>query len=577
MEKSGMKINNARDDISVAYFSLEIGIESSIPTYSGGLGVLAGDTLRSFVDVKVPAIGVSLLYKKGYFCQRIINGQQHEEEVRWNPTDYMKLLPEKVSVKIDNRIVAFQAWQYSINGEGRTIPVIFLDTDLPENSDYDRTITHTLYGNDQYYRVAQEMVLGIGGVRMLEALHIAPHRYHMNEGHAGFLTLELLLRTKKRLEQVWDESSVWDKEEVRERCVFTTHTPVDAGHDKFPYDLIARIMGDTIPLTVVQEFGGHDHLNMTLLALNLSNYVNGVAKKHGEVSKQMFPGYNIESITNGIHSGFWASKHIAALYDTYIPGWRLDPFSLRSALNIPNSEIEAVHAQAKKDLLAEVRKRTGIQFDKNTFTLGYARRFTAYKRPDLLFHDVEELKKVADQAGSIQIIFAGKAHPHDQYGKELIAKVIRTASELDKSSAKVKAVFLENYDIDLAKYMVAGCDVWLNNPRRPQEASGTSGMKAAVNGVPHLSTLDGWWLEGHIENVTGWSIGPSPREPGFESDYSGDDEAKDLYRMLRQNILPCFYNERDKWISITKHTIAINGSFFNTNRMVQEYVAKSYF
>ena len=570
-----MTDKNDQKQILVAYFSMEVGIESDIPTYAGGLGILAGDTLRSFADLNVPVIGVSLLYWKGSFRQSIADGKQIEEEVRWNPKESMTLLPQKVTVMIESREVVVRAWEYRIKGLQREVPVLFLDTNLPDNSSYDRTLTHHLYGNDNQYRLCQEIVLGIGGMRMLEALHVEPLYYHMNEGHSALLTLGLLNKSKRDVESTWDDEQVYNRETVRGKCVFTTHTPVEAGHDRFSYDMVSQLLTDEIvPLHVIQEFAGKNDLNMTTLALNLSKYINGVAKKHGEVSKQMFPGYDIESITNGIHSAFWTSPALRVLYDKYIPGWVADSFSLRYALGIPDNQLWTAHLQTKQALIQEVNKRTHRQFNEAAFTIGYARRFTGYKRPDLVFHDVSRLKAIADKVGDIQLIFAGKAHPKDQDGKEIIQKVIATGKELN---GRVRVVFLEDYTIDLAKLIVAGCDVWLNNPQRPQEASGTSGMKAAVNGVPQISTLDGWWLEGHIEGITGWAIGPHPGDSRFEHDSSPGDEAQDLYEKLEHEIVPCFYQDSRRWITIMKYAIAINGSFFNTHRMVQQYVTHSYF
>jgi starch phosphorylase len=570
-----MTNKNNLKQILVAYFTMEVGIESDIPTYAGGLGILAGDTLRSFADLNVPVIGVSLLYWKGSFRQSIADGKQIEEEVRWSPKEYMNLLPQKVTVMIEDRKVVVRAWEYRIKGLQREVPVLFLDTNLPGNNSYDRTLTHYLYGNDTHYRLCQEIVLGIGGMRMLEAIHVEPLYYHMNEGHSALLTLELLSKSKRDVEFTWDAEHIYNNETVRGKCVFTTHTPVEAGHDRFGYEMVSQLLTDAVvPLHVIQEYGGKNDLNMTTLALNLSKYINGVAKKHGEVSKQMFPGYDIESITNGIHSAFWTSPTLRVLYDKYIPGWVADPFSLRYALGIPDNQLWTAHLQAKQALIQEVNKRTRSQFKEDAFTIGYARRFTGYKRPDLVFHDVGRLKAIAEKVGDIQLIFAGKAHPKDQYGKELIQKVIATGKELN---GRVRVVFLENYTIDLAKLVVAGCDVWLNNPQRPHEASGTSGMKAAVNGVPQISTLDGWWLEGHIEGITGWAIGPHPGDSGFEHDSNPGDEAQDLYEKLEHEIVPRYYHDNRRWITIMKYAIAINGSFFNTHRMVQQYVTHSYF
>lgn len=547
---------NSEKDRKIAYFSMEIGIDSRIPTYSGGLGVLAGDTIKSCADLKVPVVGVCLLYEKGYFYQKLDeDGGQREIPVQWNPKDFLKSLNKKVSVEIEGRNVSIRAWQYEVKGvTGYTVPIIFLDTDIPENSQFDRSLNDFLYGGDQRYRLVQEIVLGVGGVRILEELgYTEIKKFHLNEGHASLLTLELL-RNKKM-----------DPEAVREFCIFTTHTPVPAGHDQFPYDLAKSLLGDLIPLDTLKKFAGEERLNMTLLALNLSKYINGVAKKHGEVSREMFPGYPIDSITNGVHSYTWTHKAFKRLYDKYIPDWINDPFSLRYAISIPREEIWNTHLQAKKELIDYINKETNLGFDYETFSIGFARRATLYKRMDLIFSDMNRLVSVSDNVGKIQFVFAGKAHPKDFPGKDLIKKVFKFSKELKD---KIRIAYLENYDMDLAKILVSGVDLWLNTPLRPNEASGTSGMKAAHNGIPSLSILDGWWIEGCIEGVTGWSVGSK----------TIDDNQKDsenLYAKLEE-IVPIFYKHRDRWTEIMRSAIAFNASFFNTHRMVQQYVLNAY-
>src|SRR3989338_2226327 len=477
-----------KQERKIAYFSMEIGVDSLIPTYSGGLGILAGDTIKSSADLRVPMVAVTILYEKVYFDQKLdFQGNQQELPVKWNPRDFLKPLPNKVSVLIENRTVALQAWQYDVVGiTEHTVPIIFLDTDLKENSEYDRGLNDYLYGGDQWYRLLQEIILGIGGVRMLKELgYTDKKKYHMNEGHAAFLTLELLNERKRK------EEPVWDFGQVREICVFTTHTPVPAGHDQFPYDLVKRALGDFLPFDVLKMLGGEDRLNMSLLALNLSKYVNGVAKKHGEVSQSMFPGYQIESITNGVHSLTWVCDSFEGLYDKYIPGWANDPFSLRYALGISKDEIWNAHKQEKSKLIDYVNKKTTVGMDYETFTIGFARRSATYKRADLVFSNIDRLIEISEKAGKMQFIFSGKAHPQDWPGKELIKKIITASGQLKD---QIKVVYLEDYDIELAKILICGADLWLNTPRKPQEASGTSGMKAAHNGVPSLSILDGWWI-----------------------------------------------------------------------------------
>lgn len=549
----------------IAYFSMEIGIDSKIPTYSGGLGILAGDTIKSCADLNVPLVAVTLLYKKGYFYQKLDDqGQQQELPCEWNPKDLLTLLPKKISVTVENRPVFIQAWQYRVTGvTGYCVPVVFLDTDIARNSDYDRSLTDYLYGGDEKYRLAQEIILGIGGVRILKELgYHRISRYHMNEGHASLLTLELLNERKRNHEPIWDI------DRVKRMCVFTTHTPVPAGHDQFSYDLVRQVLGESMPIDFLKNIGGEDRLNMTFLALNLSHYVNGVAKEHGKVSREMFPGYRIDSITNGTHTTTWVCESFKRLYDKYIHGWMNDPFSLRYALSIPKEEIWNAHQEAKKKLLDYVNEKMNAGMDYGTLTIGFARRATAYKRADLVFFDTNRLVNISQNVGKIQLIFAGRAHPRDWPGKELIKRIVSVSKELKDS---IKIVYLENYDMELGKMFVSGVDLWLNTPRKPREASGTSGMKAAHNGIPSLSILDGWWIEGCMEGFTGWSIGSA-------SDIESVDErnAHSLYEKLQKVIIPLFYNNRDNWVDIMRHSIAINASFFNTHRMVQQYVLDAY-
>lgn len=553
----------------IAYFTMEVAVDARIPTYSGGLGVLAGDTLRSCADLRLPVVAVSLLYANGYFEQRLDeSGNQRELPVAWNRAELLTPLPASVRVSIEGRSVVVQAWQYNVLGvSGWQVPLILLDTDVVENQPADRQLTAWLYGGDLRYRLAQESVLGVAGVRMLRALgYNALQRFHMNEGHASLLTLELLR------ERSSGTSNDWDFGVVRESCVFTTHTPVEAGHDRFTYDLVDKVLERIVPLELLQMLGGRECLNMTLLGLNMSHYVNGVAKRHGEVSQGMFPGHQIDSITNGIHSATWTCDSFRALYDRHVPGWRNDPSMLRHAMSIPGDEVWGAHIQAKERLLAEVARRTGRLLDKDALTLGFARRAATYKRSELVLSDSNQLRTIAQTAGRIQLIFAGKAHPRDEPGKESIRRIFRAARELKRD---VSIVYLENYDLELASLLIAGSDVWLNTPLRPQEASGTSGMKAAHNGVPSLSILDGWWIEGHIEGVTGWSIGESSAAETAPEQFSAKDSA-DLYSKLRERVVPTFYHDRERWLAIMRQTIAFNASFFNTHRMVQQYAANAY-
>lgn len=582
----------------VAYFSMEIALENAMPSYSGGLGVLAGDTIRAAADIRLPMVAVSLLYRKGYFRQRLTDeGAQTEEPVEWNVEKFLVEEAPRVIVTLEERRVELRAWRYSVKGvRGYEVPVYFLDADLPENDPRDRELTGSLYGGDPYYRLSQEVLLGIGGVRMLRALgHTELMRYHMNEGHAALLTIELL--DEECQESGRTSINGGDIEKVRSKCVFTTHTPVPAGHDKFPVEYLTRLFPDQNRLFDEKDASSADliksilqveqsypdlqeaakrgaSLNMTYLALGLSNYVNGVAKLHGQVSRRMFPNVPIEAITNGVHAATWSSPSFRDLFDRHIPSWREDNYSLRGALGLPPEEVWAAHLLSKHDLLEAVRKKTGLKLDPEAFTIGFARRATGYKRADLILSDLDRLRQIAKNAGSFQVVFAGKAHPKDGGGKEIIKRIFKAKKALKKA---VPIVFLDDYNLDLGGKLTAGGDLWLNTPQYPLEASGTSGMKAALNGVPSLSILDGWWVEGHIEGVTGWSIGePHRSEPAPDIETNNAAEAESLYSKLQNVILPLFYEDRSRYLAVMQHAIAINGSFFNTQRMVQQYITDAY-
>lgn len=554
----------------VAYFSMEICLEQAIPTYSGGLGVLSGDTLRSAADLGAPVVGVTLLHREGYFEQHIDGtGNQTEAPEKWKPEEMLEPLDARTRVVIEGRTVHIRAWRYTIQGvTGHQVPVYLLDTQLPENSEFDRTLTDELYGGDSRYRLCQEVVLGMGGAAMLRALGLdGGLLYHLNEGHSALLTLCLLQwQIEERSGFAVDEE---DLERVRQRVIFTTHTPVPAGHDKFPLDMVKHVLGDKpYALLEAAELIDESELNMTHLVLRLSRFVNGVAMKHREVSQGMFPSYPIDSITNGVHAGTWTAPAFQAVFDRRIPEWRTDNLYLRYAVGIPLDEIRAAHVESKQKFLDAVKERTGVALDPKVFTIGFARRATPYKRADLVFTDTQRLAQIAETVGPIQIVYGGKAHPHDLGGKELIRHIYQAAARL---ANKVTVVYVENYEMAFAALMVAGVDLWLNNPMKPLEASGTSGMKAALNGVPSLSVLDGWWIEGHVEGVTGWSIGGS--DP--EGDQSKD--AGEIYLKLERVILPLYYGLPYAYAEVMRSAIALNGSFFNTQRMVEQYVRNAYY
>ncbi len=554
---------------TIAYFSMDVAVSREIPTYSGGLGVLAGDMLRSAADLNVPMVAVSLIHRKGYFDQQLDPvGNQLESPAKWTPEDHLIKLAPTVSISIEGRQVRVAAWQHTFIGvTGHNVPLYFLDTDLEENDSSDRHLTDFLYGGDDRYRLCQETVLGFAGVAMLRALgYLDIKVFHMNEGHSAFATLALL---EERAEsESPNHVSEIDIEAVRRQCVFTTHTPVPAGHDRFNSDLIYQVLGEkrASDLAWLQLLNGH--LNMTELALRFSGFVNGVSMRHGEVSRDMFPSHRIAAITNGVHAATWTAEPFAAMYDRHIPEWRNDNCYLRYAVGIPLDDVRFAHTRAKRDLLKQVRWLTGVQLDEKVLTIGFARRATGYKRGDLLFTDLERLKRICRQVGPLQLVYAGKAHPRDDGGKAIIRKIFGAAAALTDN---VRVVYLENYDMAMGKLLCSGVDIWLNTPMRPQEASGTSGMKAALNGVPSFSVLDGWWIEGCIEGVTGWSIGGAG-----SAQNDSITEAESLYHKLEAVILPRFYKEPEKFTDVMRSAIAFNGSFFNTQRMLFQYVRNAY-
>lgn len=551
----------------IVYMSMEIGLDAKLPTYSGGLGVLAGDFLKAAADLHVPIVGVTLLYRKGYFTQHLSPaGVQSEASVSWDPASMLESLPVTVQVKIEGRTVHIRPWVYLVPGiTGHAIPVYMLDTALPENSAWDQTLTDHLYGGDERYRLCQEAVLGLGGVAVMHALGRSSDLvYHMNEGHSALLTLALLERRARG--QDLRAATEAEIESVRSRCVFTTHTPVPAGHDVFPMALVRSVLGDVQADTLEKLGFGSGSLNMTSLALYFSRYINGVAMRHGEVSRDMFPTFPVSAITNGVHANTWTAPAFQELFDKHMAPWRRDNLYLRYAKGLPFAEVRAAHEKSKRHLLEEVERRTGLALRPEVMTLGYARRAAAYKRAPLLFSNLERLRRIAHDIGPLQILYAGKAHPKDEPGKAMIRDVFQAASKLD---GDVRVVYLENYDMALARELIGGVDLWLNTPMRPLEASGTSGMKAALNGVPSLSILDGWWIEGHIEGHTGWSIGNGSEDPKAE--------IESLYHKLEKIIVPLYYKDPDGYAEVMRSTIAINGSFFNTQRMLLQYLSNAYF
>jgi glycogen phosphorylase len=552
-----------------AYFSMEVALRPEMHTYSGGLGVLAGDTARSCADQELPVVFVTLISREGYLRQEIDEaGNQVESPDPWKPAAYATPLRAKVAVIAHGREIWIRPWLHILQSAlGHRTPVLLLDTDLDENAPEDRRITDNLYGGDDAYRFMQEVVLGIGGLRVLQALGFTIRTFHMNEGHAALLALDLLRRFARPADQTHAGELRYDVARVREMCIFTTHTPVEAGHDRFPYGLVATALGDYMDIEQIKLIAGRDNLNMTLLALKLSGYVNGVAVRHAETTKNMFPGYGIRAITNGIHPQTWAHPDFERLFDQHFPSWQFEPEILTRADQLDDDAIWAAHQQARSDLVSLVAARTGKQMSVDVPIIGFARRMTAYKRPDLLFADLERLAAIC-QHHPFQVVMAGKAHPKDHHGKELIKQIHEHMHALRE---RVRIAYLPGYDMEMAKTLVAGADVWLNTPVPPMEASGTSGMKAALNGGLNLSVLDGWWLEACIDGTTGWAIGLA------DGQGSASASAQDLYEKLGNVVLPLYHQDRKRWIWMMKQAISKIASYFNTQRMMRRYATEAYF
>jgi glycogen phosphorylase len=551
----------------IAYFSMEIGLRPEVHTYSGGLGILAGDAARSAADLGLPMVFVTLASRSGYLHQDIdADGAQVDSPDPWNPEDYTQAVGVMVSLVLEGRTVWIRPWLYELKSPvGRQVPVILLDTNVSENDARDRSITDRLYGGDEIDRIRQEVVLGIGGEQVLRALGFTISTYHLNEGHAAFLALSLLLRYRREPAPAGSESLAYAVERVREQCVFTTHTPVEAGHDRFDYRHVRRVLGDLIDLDQLKQLAGTDRLNMTHLSLSLSGYVNGVALRHAQTAQNMFPGYRVRAVTNGAHVPTWMHPRIGAVVQTRLREWAREPVSLVRADEISAEALWSAHQEVKGELIDEVRRLTGAVMKPDVLLIGFARRMTGYKRPDLLFSDLERLLAI-NARYPFQIVMAGKAHPRDLEGKALI----RTIHDCMRKVKPIAAAFLPNYHMGIAAKLVAGTDVWLNSPLPPFEASGTSGMKAAFNGVLNLSVLDGWWVEGWDEGVTGWAIGTDKNPPDAAA------HATDLYGKLEETVLPLYYSDRSRWTWMMKQAIGKIGSVFNSQRMMRRYTTEAY-
>jgi starch phosphorylase len=539
----------------IAYFSAEIGISSSLPTYSGGLGVLAGDHIKASGDIGLNMCAITLLYREGYFKQRIDEeGIQTETYPRFDPYPLLKKLDVRFTLRLRARDVWIQVYRFDYVGHGgHAVPIYFLDTDVEENIKDDRIISQRLYSGNKDHRILQEAILGFGGARLLDELGQNDiKKYHMNEGHCSFLVLHLL------------EKFNGDMEKVKSLCHFTTHTPVPAGHDHFSESRVKKLLRGLLPENLkLPSLVQNGRLHMTELGLYFSGTANGVSALHGDVAQDQFPWSNIDFITNGVHHSYWMGSPFKRVYDQYVPEWRANPECLLKIDDIADDVIWNAHQERKQYLLGYANSQVSKALDGDTLTIGFARRAATYKRAQLLFHDMDRLESLG--AEKIQVIFSGKAHPKDHEGKEIIRQIVSKSKAM---FGKVKIIYLENYNMWLGRMITSGVDVWLNTPLRPNEASGTSGMKATLNGVLNLSVLDGWWAEGCKNGVNGWAVG-DPEHPDDEKD------ADHLYFVLENSVIPTFYNDRNKWISMMKEAIK-TGVDFTAHRMIMEYNQKFY-
>lgn len=543
----------------IAYFSMEIGLQNDMKTYAGGLGILAGDTLKSASDKRVPMVGITILYKNGYFRQDLDpqSGEQLEFADTWNYSNYLTDTGHKISFEVLGKIVHAKIWEYKQVGlDGHVVPIYFLDTDIDENEQDFRFISSNLYTPYDQTRILQEIMLGAGGVLALKELGYSVKKYHLNESHAAFAVFPLM--------EEFDS-----EEKVRSKIVFTTHTPVRHGHRGYTLDIYERHLNNNWKKYLNRDLVSSDgKLLLTDICLSMSSFNNGVARKHMHVSKEMFPSYEIDYITNGIHHLSWISDSMASVFDRYLVDWKAKPSELRNVPKIPDNEIYEAHKENKRKLLNLIKERTGKELHESYLTIGFARRVDAYKRSDFILRDIERLKYIAESYSGLQLIFSGKSFPDNQQTEELIKNIVKYSKEDFK---KLQIVYLEDYSMDISRLMVSGCDVWLNNPIRPLEASGTSGMKASLNGVLNFSVVDGWWVEGHLEDITGWSIGD---EFGYMDNQ--EYELDQLYTKLEKVILSKYYYDSKSWITMQKNAIALNASHFNTHRMLDEYISKAY-
>ena len=538
----------------VGYFTAEIGLWSELHTYSGGLGVLAGDHVKSAADAGIPLVGVTLLYHQGYARQHIDDAGIQTET--FPEVDMNRLLSKTdivLELELDGKPLFAYVWMAEVLGQsGHMVPVYFMDTRHPENATEHQDLSSRLYGGDDGVRIRQEYVLGVGGVQLFDHLEVELSGLHLNEGHCTFAMLELLKRG-------------WSREQLAQRSLFTTHTPVPAGHDRFDWSLVEDVIGDLLPTDakeLVRTAGDPEHgarCSMSHLAVSLSTSVNAVSKLNADVAMTMFD-QNIQPITNGVHHITWTSPVMASLFDKHLADWRIQPESISNADTLPTKDLREARSNARNQLHDYVQSTTGVELFSDRLTIGFARRFATYKRANLVFKDLERLRAIG--AGKIQFVFSGKAHPRDQGGKQLIRDIFESAHQI---ADEIPVAFIENYDMHTGLMMTSGVDIWLNNPIRPMEASGTSGMKAAMNGVPNCSILDGWWPEACLHGVNGWAIGNA------EDDRNDDRDAENIYNVLQHDVIPLWEQEGDGWAEMMKASIAASAGFTG-QRMIQDYL-----
>ena len=540
---------------AVGYFTAEIGLWSDLSTYSGGLGVLAGDHVKSAADAEIPLIGVTLLYREGYSRQHLdSDGIQSETYPVLDPSEFLESTDITIQLPLDNQTIFARVWCANVVGQtGHKVPVYFLDTTHELNSQYHQEIGHRLYGGDDDTRIRQEYLLGVGGIQLFDHLQMELKGIHLNEGHCTFAMLELLSRG-------------WSRERLTEKSLFTTHTPVPAGHDRFEWSLVKEIMGDKLPddaQELVRNAGdseGGNRCSMSHLAVALSTSVNAVSILNAEVAQTVFSEKKIIPITNGVHHPTWTSTTMTKLFDEHLPEWKANPNQLKEAQKIPTKALKQARNENRKHLRDLVRNETGVEFEEHRLTIGFARRFATYKRANLVFHDLEKLREIG--AGKIQFVFSGKAHPKDEGGKQLIRDIFSSAKTVEE---EIPVAFLENYSMATGLALTSGVDIWLNNPIRPLEASGTSGMKAAMNGVPNCSILDGWWPEACRHGINGWAIGNA------EDDRNDPRDAANIYSTLQNDVLPSWEGKDETWANIMRESIA-SSARFTGRRMIEDYL-----